>query len=241
GTDRRGEPASDVIVVSDHGMAPFHTAVGLRNLLSGAGVDLDTIAVRTTGPAAHVYVNLQGREPGGSVTPSDYRLKVAQIAAALRNAKDPNSFFNPKSQPLFSHVWTRPDACGNPGFCVDENIGQDSGDVFALMAEGYNFDGTQSPGVARLGDGPFDPAGTVFSVPNFYGAHGHDSELASMSAILYAAGPSFRQGRKIRTVRNIDVAPTVMKILGVAPAPTVDGRAITRALHRHDEGETGRD
>jgi len=31
-----------------------------------------------------------------------------------------------------------------PGFCTDEHIGQDTGDVLALMAEGYNFDGAQS-------------------------------------------------------------------------------------------------
>jgi predicted AlkP superfamily pyrophosphatase or phosphodiesterase len=240
GTNRRGEPKSDVFVVSDHGMAPFHTAVNLRNLLAGAGIDIGgtVLGIRSTGPAAHVYVNLQGREPGGTVTPSDYRLRVGQIAAALQSAKDPNAYYNPKAAPLFSHVWTRPDDCGNPGFCVDENIGQDSGDVFALMAEGYNFDGTQTPVVARLGD--TDPAvSAVYSVPNFYGAHGHDSELESMSAILYAAGPNVRNGGRLERVRNIDLAPTVMKILGVKPAPTVDGVVIERALKR--SGEDGRE
>jgi predicted AlkP superfamily pyrophosphatase or phosphodiesterase len=99
------------------------------------------------------------------------------------------------------------------------------------MAEGYNFDGTQSPSVARLGD--TDPAVTsVYSVPNFYGAHGYDSNLPSMSAILYAAGPSLRQGKTIKVVRNIDIAPTVMEILCVAPAPTVDGTVIPKILKK---------
>jgi arylsulfatase A-like enzyme len=45
--------------------------------------------------------------------------------------------------------------------------------------------------------------------------------------------------RSLKQVRNIDVAPTVMKILGVAPAPTADGKAITRLLdrHEHEHGE----
>ena len=51
-----------------------------------------------------------------------------------------------------------------------------------------------------------------------------------MSAIFYAAGPPLKQGRKIDRVHNIDVAPTVMEILGVAPAPTVDGEVIPKIL-----------
>ena len=54
-----------------------------------------------------------------------------------------------------------------------------------------------------------------------------------MSAILYAAGPSLKQGQKLPVVRNIDIAPTVLEILGVTPAPTVDGTAIFKILRKH--------
>ena len=73
----------------------------------------------------------------------------------------------------------------------------------------------------------------MYSVPNFYGAHGHNSDLKSMSAIFYAAGPSLKQGRKVDVLHNIDVVPTVMEILDVAPAPTVDGEVISKILRRH--------
>jgi len=230
GSRHDGEPQRDVFVVSDHGMAPFHTAVSLRNLLANAGVNVNLIGIRTTGPAANIYVNLQGRESGGTVTPADYGALVSQVAAALNAAKDPHAFYNPHAARLFSDVLVRPTACGFPGFCVDDNFGQDTGDVVALMIEGYNFDGIQAPGVARLGEPPFNATTTVYSVPNFYGAHGHNSNLPSMSAIFYAAGPHLKQGRKIDRVHNIDVAPTVMEILGVAPAPTVDGEVIPKIL-----------
>jgi hypothetical protein len=76
------------------------------------------------------------------------------------------------------------------------------------------------------------PAATgVFSVPNFYGAHGHDSGLDSMSAILFAAGPDFKH-KKLEVARSIDIAPTIMEILGVAPAPTVDGAVIPGILRK---------
>ena len=232
GVNRRGEPLRDIIVVSDHGMAPFHTAVQLANLLARAGVDLTKIGIRTTGPATNIYVNLQGREPPvagvSQVTPGEYQALVDQVAAALRSAVDPNAHYNPSQGKLFSDVWTRPGNCGRAGFCTDENVGQDTGDVLALMVEGYNFDGTQSPVVARLGDEAATSA--VYSVPNFYGAHGHNSELPSMSAILYAAGPSVRNGGRLKSVRNIDSAPTVMEILGVAPGNSVEGEVIPRLL-----------
>lgn len=127
----RGAPRSNVVVVSDHGMAPFHTAVSLRNLLANAGIDTSRIGIRTTGPAAHVYVNLQGREAGGTVSTAEYPALVAQIADILRKAADPNPNFN-YSHPggrIFSHVATRPLTCAaGPGRCTSDEIGQDSGD-----------------------------------------------------------------------------------------------------------------
>src|SRR5262249_13297042 len=62
-------PESNIIVVSDHGMAPFHTAVNATNILRNAGIDPLTqgLAIRTSGPAANIYVNLQNREAGGTV------------------------------------------------------------------------------------------------------------------------------------------------------------------------------
>jgi len=83
-------------------------------------------------------------------------------------------------------------------------------------------------GARAMGDSSANP----YSVPNFYGAHGHDSSLPSMSAIFFAAGPDVKQGNKPLRVRNIDVAPTILDILGVAPAATVDGSALT-AIMKH--------
>jgi len=226
-------PGSNIIVVSDHGFAPFHTAVSLTNILRNAGIDVSKLALRTSGPAANIYVNLQNRESGGTVDPATYNILVTQIAAALKNATDPNPRFNFSLDHarIFNNVQARPLNCEEgTGLCTSRDIGQDFGDVFAQMDEGYNFDGIQSPGVARLGDAPFDPATTVLSVPNFYGAHGHDSDLRSMSATFLAAGPNVRQHKTINRVRNIDVAPTIMHLLGVRPARTVDGRVLEEIL-----------
>lgn len=223
-------PDTTVLLVSDHGFAPFHTAVNLTNLLRNEGVDVSKLSIRTSGPTANVYVNLQGREAGGSVSAGEYQTLVDQVARALRTARDPNGTFNGSldNRRLFSNVKTRPTGCQEgPGFCVDRFIGQDFGDVFAQLDLGYNFDGIQTPPVTRSGDPvPTDLATVVLSGPNFYGAHGHDAAKPEMNATFIAAGPGIRRGQTIEQVRNIDVAPTIERILGVAPAETVDGKAL---------------
>jgi predicted AlkP superfamily pyrophosphatase or phosphodiesterase len=224
---------SNVIVVSDHGFAPFHTSVSMTNILRNAGIDTTKVAIRTSGPAVNIYVNLQNRESGGTVDLATYNALVTQITNAVKSAVDPNPRFNfsLKNGQIFTVVETRPLQCDDAatGSCTSKTIGQDFGDVFALMAPGYNFDGIQNPGVARLGDAPFNAATTALSMPNFYGAHGHDPELPVMSATFIAAGPQIREETTIPRMRNIDVAPTIMQILGVTPHQ-VDGEVLHEIL-----------
>jgi len=225
-------PDSNIIVVSDHGFAPFHTSVSMTNILKNAGIDTSKLAIRTSGPAVNIYVNLQQREQGGTVDPATYTALVTEIADAVKNAVDPNPKFNGslEGSRLFTVVETRPLQCeAGIGQCTSKTIGQDFGDVFALMAPGYNFDGIQNPGVARLGDAPFNAASTTLSMPNFYGAHGHDPKLPVMSATFIAAGPQIRNNTTIRRMRNLDVAPTIMQILGVRPHQ-VDGEVLREIL-----------
>jgi predicted AlkP superfamily pyrophosphatase or phosphodiesterase len=226
-------PNSNVIVVSDHGFAPFHTAVSLTNLLKNAGVDTTKLGIRTSGPAANIYVNLQGRESGGTVDAATYNSLVTQVTNVLKTATDSNSTFNNTldQKRVFTTVNSRPLSCpAGVGLCTSTRIGQDFGDIFALMDTGYNFDGIQSPGVARQGDAPFNSSTTVFSTPNFYGAHGHDPVLDDMSATFIARGPAFRNNKLVAGVRNIDVAPTILSILGVTPSPKVDGMVLKQVL-----------
>jgi hypothetical protein len=134
---------------------------------------------------------------------------------------------------VFDKVFARPlpSDVNDPNFGrgTSEFIGQDSGDVFAMLTTGYNFDGTQNPVVQRLGDAV--ATAPVLSVPNFYGAHGYDPELKDMSAIMFAAGPDVRSG-SAELVHNIDVAPTIARILGVKPDRTVQGKALDKFFKR---------
>lgn len=229
GTDTQGKPNSNIIVVFDHGFAPFHTAVDMSAYLRSKGFDLNKVRAVTSGPAANIYINLKGREPNGTVTPAEYVTLQQQVVKALQDAVDTNpNYTNGGSTALFDKIYSRPlpSNLSDPTFGVGTNevIGQDAGDVFATLSLGYNFDGTQSPPVQRLGD-----TNTAFlSVPNFYGAHGYDPTIPKMSAIFFAAGPNIGRGT-LTQIRNIDITPTIDQLLGVPPAKTVQGNPLNLA------------
>ncbi|OLP18212.1 phosphodiesterase [Leptolyngbya sp. 'hensonii'] len=229
GTTRRGVPKSNIIVVSDHGFSTFHTAVNLNNYLASKGFNTSQVRAVTSGPAVNVYINLQGREPNGTVSRTDYITLQQQIVQALNELVDTNPNYAPNgSQKVFDKIYPRPLPAdiNDPtfGLGTGEFVGQDTGDVFAIMSDGYNFDGTQNPVMLRKGDSATTPV--VLSVPNFYGAHGYDPTILKLSSVFYAAGPDIKRKGNIGTIRNIDVAPTINKLLGVPSAATVQGQAI---------------
>jgi Type I phosphodiesterase / nucleotide pyrophosphatase len=230
GVDADGKPNSNIIVVSDHGFSPFHTAVSMNNLLKNAGFDSNKVRAVTSGPAVNIYINLKGREPGGTVEVAEYLTLQKQVLDTLKNFLDSNTNYvtGTPNTAVFDKIYNRQvSATATTANEIinarGEFIGQDTGDVFALLKTGYNFDGTQATPVIRKGDTA--SSSPVLSVPNFYGAHGYDPTLADMKAIFYAAGPDINQ-QALGSVRNIDVAPTIEKILGVTPAATVDGTAL---------------
>jgi len=234
GTDANGVPNSNIFVVSDHGFDPFHTAVNGTAFLAANGFDTTKVRAVTSGPAVNFYISLQGREPNGTVTRMEYLALQQQLFNALQNFTDANPNYTNGTTPIFDKIYTRPvpDDINDPQFGRQTNdvIGQDSGDVFAMMRPGYNFDGVQTPVVIRKDDPVV--ANPVLSVPNFYGAHGHDPNISDMSAIFFAAGPDIGRGT-LSQIQTVDVAPTILKLLGVEAPSTVDGKALAVRLPKN--------
>ena len=56
------------------------------------------------------------------------------------------------------------------------------------------------------------------------GEHGWDNALPSMRAAFLAMGPGIPAGATIEEVENIDVYPLMTELLGLRPAPAIDGR-----------------
>ena len=66
-----------------------------------------------------------------------------------------------------------------------------------------------------------------FSLSRFVrGMHGYRSEVPSMGAIFIAAGRGVRAGTKLGRIRNLDVAPTVLALLGIPVPDWMEGRPL---------------
>src|SRR5262249_38894967 len=175
GKNPDGTLKSDVIVTSDHGFDAFHTAVSMSGFVTNtvlpavnaaltaaglANISASDIRAVTTGPAVNIYLNLDMRPNGvaGTVSKAQYVVAVPAIANALRGIQDTNATYNPSGPvALFDIVRGRPLGTGatdpNLGRLTDDLVGQDSGDVFAILKSGYNFDGSQGAAfVIRKGD-----------------------------------------------------------------------------------------
>ncbi|MBL8178012.1 MAG: alkaline phosphatase family protein [Bryobacterales bacterium] len=88
--------------------------------------------------------------------------------------------------------------------------------LFLAAKNGYSFGGGVN-------------GGPVVTRPSPGGAHGYLSTDKDLDAIFLASGYGVKPGVTVDRVRNIDIAPTIAKILGVK-FEGVDGRVIAEVL-----------
>ena len=91
------------------------------------------------------------------------------------------------------------------------------GELILYPKAGYAFTGSA---VGDVVNGP--------SV-NYGGTHGYPASDPEPDGIYIAQGAGIRRGVKLDRVRNLDVAPTIARLLDV-PLPTADGRVMEPVL-----------
>jgi predicted AlkP superfamily phosphohydrolase/phosphomutase len=229
---------TNVIAVSDHGMAPMHTfafpnrilrAAGLLSVTATGSVDAATSMTNavTVGGATNIYINLQGREPTGIVPLEQYETVQQQIADAFKAIRDPVT-----NEHVFEIILKKPraedmlrtksnfgdaDAKKRRGGERDFHaFGEDSGDVLVVAIPGYHLD---------FNAGTASSIGSFFQPSTFFGQHGHDPRRPEMKAIFYAAGPRFRR-KTLNDVDAVDIAPTVAELLDIKPPRDAQGKKI---------------
>jgi predicted AlkP superfamily pyrophosphatase or phosphodiesterase len=76
-----------------------------------------------------------------------------------------------------------------------------------------------------------NPAGDAVSGPalNYGGSHGYFNGDRELDGIFIASGAGIKAGVKLDRVRNLDVAPTIARLLDVT-LPPPDGRVLTEIL-----------
>jgi predicted AlkP superfamily phosphohydrolase/phosphomutase len=207
--------SSAVFVVSTHGLMPVHTTVRVNTILSNAKLLQVKTGVEPTqvdsgkskawaaanGGNAHIYINLQGRESPGLVSPDDYGKVQDQIIQALQETKDETG------QTVFALVLKQEELGTLPLKSTQ------AGDVFAQAAPGYVL--SDELGAKKV----------LASVP-YCAQDGFSATAPEMHGIFIAAGDGLVSGKTISPVSILDVTPTIAQALRFKPAATIQGRAI---------------
>ncbi len=214
-----------VVVASAYGLAPAHTTLNLNKLFADrgwlslqrapppatAGGALDLAKTRAyaeaNGGMAHIYLNLKGRDPGGSVEAGDVEKLTSDIVNALRDLRDPSD-----NAPVFARVLRKADLASAPGWQSDL-----AGDIVAQARPGYVISS------ARDRAAVFEPAATL-------GVAGYAADLPDMRGLLVAQGAGIRAGVRAPAARALDVAPTLAVLLHIAPSVAAEGKPLDTIL-----------
>jgi predicted AlkP superfamily pyrophosphatase or phosphodiesterase len=91
------------------------------------------------------------------------------------------------------------------------------GALFVIPRDGYAF-------TAAVGDQI-----VVDATEGSFGAHGYVSSDPELGALFIASGAGIAPGSRLETIDNVDVAPTIAKLLGLT-LPDAQGRVLTEIL-----------
>ncbi len=93
-----------------------------------------------------------------------------------------------------------------------------AGDLLLLAQDGYFFDNSAAP------------AEDVLPATGYGGTHGYPHTDPAMEGIFIASGAFIKPGVALSKVRNLDLAPTIGRILGLPPLPGAEGRVLEEIL-----------
>jgi predicted AlkP superfamily pyrophosphatase or phosphodiesterase len=191
---------SALFVVSDHGFAPYDKFIEPNVVLQHLGL-IDV------GPQASVNVRHAWADPtGGSAFVYLFDDKAVsqteRIVAELSKLAGVESVLRAAD---FAKL-------GLP----DPRENSEMPQLILTTRPGFSF------GDAVAGEPVVDAGGHK-------GTHGHRPEPGYMQATFVAAGAGIKAGMKLKQIENIDVAPTIARLLKV-PFPSAEGRVLSEIL-----------
>ena len=207
---------TNVFVVSDHGFAAEHTRIYMPSWLSQKGLFslppelgtghasrnphswLTTKAYPGAASSKGIYINLKGRERNGVVEPgAEYNALRSFLMEELTDLTDPQT-----NRRVVKRVVKKEDIYWGEYVELAPDL--------LVETDGYALS-------SRIGEcGVFEPL-KVRS-----GGHAKDG-------LFIAWGPTIQEGEKIirsNEVKIVDIAPTLLYLLGVSPPHLLDGHMI---------------
>jgi predicted AlkP superfamily phosphohydrolase/phosphomutase len=176
--------------------------LGESFFLSRRHIDWSRTRAYAQGNFGQIFLNLQGRQPTGCVAPADVRPLLDDLKAALSTIPHPET-----GEPLVEHVYERDELYAGPhaGLAPDLTV--------VLTDWRYRTIGLHDFTTNRMIAPAFGPTG--------------DHRL---NGILIASGSPFRTGAKPAEASLLDIAPTVLQLLGITVPGDSDGRVLEELL-----------
>jgi predicted AlkP superfamily phosphohydrolase/phosphomutase len=176
----------------------------MRLFLSFEDIDWPrTRAYTLGGNLTGVWVNLKGREPHGAVAPgAGYEQVREELIASLKQLHDPDT-----GEPVVTAIHRREAVYEGPYLYRAPDV------LFETRGEQYTGSGIQE----------FVSNATMAPSPIFSGCH-------RQAGMVILAGTPFRQGVRLREQRIVDLAPTILHLLGYDVPVDMDGQVMLDAL-----------
>ena len=211
-----------VIVASDHGAKRMYHRINVNEILASEGLlklrevpdrpiglaELDrrglidwsrTVAFALGAYVAQVFVNLEGREPRGVVKPGEeYEAVREQVADLLKSVRGPDG------QRLDTRVFMREEAYRGEMIDVMPDL--------TVYFDNLHYGANEAVGF-----------GSPYSLET---AKGPDDSNHGEYGMLVIRDPEGRLSGELRGAKLEDIAPTVLRALGLEPSPGLDGRSL---------------
>jgi predicted AlkP superfamily phosphohydrolase/phosphomutase len=180
----------------------FMDRLGESLFLSRRHIDWSRTRAYAQGNFGQIFLNLKGRQPNGCVAPADARAVLDELKAGIMAIPHPET-----GEPLVEHVYERDELYDGPHTALAPDL------TVVLTDWKYRTIGLHDFTTNRLFAPAFGPTG--------------DHRL---DGIMIASGPAFRPGAESQQAMLLDVAPTVLHLLGVPVPDDMDGRVLTELL-----------
>lgn len=176
--------------------------------LSARHIDWSNTVAYAQGNFGQIFLNVKGRQPSGCLDPADVPAMLDKLTARLMTLKHPET-----GEPLVEKVLRQEDLYNGPL--------REMGPDLTVVLKDWNY--------RTIGLHEFTTHKTI--CPSFGPTGDH-----RMEGIFVGTGPGFRTGATPRDASLLDIAPTVLHMLGVPVPDDVDGRVLTELLTPESSG-----
>jgi predicted AlkP superfamily phosphohydrolase/phosphomutase len=153
-------------------------------------------------PVEGIEINLKGRQPQGIVMPgAEFESLTSDIITALREATDPET-----GEPITAEVYRREEIYSGPYLDI-------APDIVVVLGPGHKA------GIGSAGS-PTEVVALGELARDLSGVH-------TMDGVFIASGPGIRRGAVLTGSQIIDLAPTILHLLGQPVPSAMDGRVLT--------------